>query len=499
MDADPARASTRASPSLFPGPARRRAWEDGLTVLLDAALRRIPSGRVSPAFDRAAFRADLAGFDFIAPRPMPDLLSWVIGWLETGLVQLTHPRYFGLFNPSPNFPSQCADRIAGAFNPQLATATTSPAGVELEAHVIRAVAARAGLPDRSGGHFTSGGSEANAAALICALTRSNPLYARAGARAVGGPPTLYASSDAHLAWYKIAHQAGIGRDAVRLVGTDAAGRMDTNALATAIARDRSHGRVPVMVVATAGTTAAGMIDPLHDCCEIARTQNLWFHVDAAWGGGLIASDRLRKALAGIELADSVTIDAHKWFAATMGCGMFLTAHPEMAGRSFHIAQDAASYMPSNDRQQDPYVTSAQWSRRFLGLRLFLTLAAAGWGGLGAHVERSVRLAGTVRSQLRSRSWTVVNDSPVGVVCVEPPPGSRDARCIVEGVVASGMAWVALARFLGRDVVRICVTNGQSSRADVNFLVRLLDSRAGHRRGALSPSFGERGEYHERNE
>ncbi len=477
MDADPALAQARPSSSLFPGPAKQRSWEDDLTTLLEEALRRIPSGRVSPAFDLAAFRADLAGFDFTAPRPMPDVLFWVISRLETGLVHLTHPRYFGLFNPAPSFPSQCADRIAAAFNPQLATATTSPAGVELEAHVIRAVAARAGLPDGSGGHFTSGGSEANATALICALTRSNPSYAGTGARAFSGPPTFYVSSDAHLAWYKIAHQAGIGREAVRLVETDTAGRMDTGALAAGIALDRSYGRVPVMIVATAGTTGGGMIDPLHACSEVARTRGLWLHVDAAWGGGLIASDRLRRALAGIETADSVTIDAHKWFATTMGCGMFLTAHPDVAAQSFHVAQDAASFMPSNDRQHDPYVTSGQWSRRFLGLRLFLTLAVAGWAGLGAHVERSVRLARTIRLELQARGWNVVNNSPVGVVCAEPPPGSLGARRIVEGVVASGLAWVALARFLGREVIRICVTNGRSSPDDVDFLVRLLDSQA----------------------
>ena len=137
---------------------------------------------------------------------------------------------------------------------------------------------------------------------------------------------FYVSRESHLAWLKIAHQAGIGRSAVRLVATDGSGRMDPQALASVLSDDREHGCVPVMIAATAGTTNAGMIDPLAACAELARSAGLWFHVDAAWGGALIASDRLRKILSGIEDADSVTIDAHKWFATTMGCGMFITRH-----------------------------------------------------------------------------------------------------------------------------------------------------------------------------
>jgi len=118
-----------------------------------------------------------------------------------------------------------------------------------------------------------------------------------------------------------------------------------------------------MITATAGTTNAGMIDPLFACAEVARSSGLWFHVDAAWGGALITSDRLRHLLAGIERADSITIDAHKWFATTMGCGMFMTRHPQVLSSTFQVSNN---FMPSNLPSLDPYVTSVQWSRRFLG-------------------------------------------------------------------------------------------------------------------------------------
>jgi aromatic-L-amino-acid decarboxylase len=425
---------------------------------------------VTPCVDLATLRATLAGFDFRAPHPLDEVIAWTIEQMERGLVHVTHPRYFGLFNPAPSFPAQCADRIAATFNPQLATATTSPAAVEIETHVIRAVAGRVGFAAGAAGHFTSGGSEANYTALICALTKSNPDFSTAGSRAFAGPPMFYVSRESHLAWLKIAHQAGIGRTAVRLVATDGSGRMDAAALAGAISADREQGRVPVMIAATAGTTNAGMIDPLEACAELAHNAGLWYHVDAAWGGALIASDQLRHLLAGIESADSVTIDAHKWFATTMGCGMFITQHAATVSAAFQVATD---FMPSNLAGLDPYVTSVQWSRRFLGLRLFLALAAAGWNGYAAHVERAIALTAMLRDELVARGWSIANESPLAVLCVTPPRRLGDVGAIVARLLASGRAWVAATKFEGREVLRACVTHGETTAEDIRELVTAL--------------------------
>jgi glutamate/tyrosine decarboxylase-like PLP-dependent enzyme len=395
--------------------------------------------------------------------------------MEHGLVHATHPRYLGLFNPAPSFPAQCADRIAATFNPQLASHATSPAAVAIEAHVTRSLARRAGLPANAVGHFTSGGSEANGTALICALTRAEPGFAAHGSRAFPGEPVFYVSQDSHLAWIKLAQMAGIGRAAARFVPTDGTGRMSAEALDEAIAADRRAGCVPVMVVATAGTTNAGMIDPLVACGATARRAGIWYHVDAAWGGAVVASKRLRGMLAGIETADSITIDAHKWFATTMGCGMFLTVHPEALAAAFNVS---ANFMPSQAADLDPYMTTTQWSRRFLGLRLFLSLGAGGWAAHAAHVERAIDLAELLAARAVSCGWTVANDSSLAVVCLEPPTGSPAVRDIVREVLRSGDAWVSAAQFEGRDVVRACVTHGQTSPDDIETVVaRLEDARA----------------------
>jgi glutamate/tyrosine decarboxylase-like PLP-dependent enzyme len=468
---------------LFPAFEDRLRVDNGLTRLLADAHSRVVKGSVVPTFDVTRFRDQLAAFDFQLPCPLDDALAWTVEQLEHGVVHITHPRYFGLFNPTPTFPAQCADRIAAVFNPQLATRTTSPAAVEIEAHTVQAVAARIGLPPEARGHFTTGGTEANYTSVILALTRRCPRFAEDGARAFAGPPVFYVSTDSHLAWLKIAHEAGIGRSAVHMIATDGAGRMDLAALAEAIRLDRAAGREPFMIAATAGTTNAGMIDPLRGCAEIAREYDLWYHVDAAWGGALIAADPLRERLDGIERADSVTIDAHKWFATTMGCGIFITSWPALLSTAFHVS---ASYMPSNTANVDPYVTSVQWSRRLLGLRLFLSLAAVGWEGYGRHVEHTLAMSALFSKQIRALGWTIVNASPVGVVCVVPskPVGIRE---IVDHVLGSGQAWVSLAHFEGREVIRACVTSGLTTAKDVSVLVSaLIDAaNATHRRTDFS--------------
>ncbi len=458
--------------ALFPDRQTRERVEQRLGQALADAAERVLEGPVMPDIDMPEFRRELADFDFAQPRPLEELIDWAIGRLEHGTVHMTHPRYFGLFNPPANFPAQCADRIAGAFNPQLASSGSSPAPVAIEQHVIRAIARRAGLPEDSAGHFTTAGSEANYTALICALTRADARFADEGVRAFAGPVAMYTSRECQPAWHKIAHQAGIGRSALKLIATDGKGRMDVRALADAIREDRRRGTVPVLISATAGTTGAGMVDPLEPCATIARENNVWYHVDAAWGGAALCSQRLRGELAGIELADSLTVDAHKWLATTMGCGMFIAREPAILSEAFRVG---AEFMPSSATSIDPYLNSVQWSRRFTGLRLFLALAAAGWQGYGAHVERAVQVTDCAKARLAAEGWSIVNDSRLAVLCVLPPAGSAAVREIVRKVLASGRAWVAVAKLEGRDVVRICATHGEVSVADVDELVIALEA------------------------
>jgi aromatic-L-amino-acid/L-tryptophan decarboxylase len=140
---------------------------------------------------------------------------------------------------------------------------------------------------------------------------------------------------------------------------------------------------------------------------------------------------------------------------------------------FHVS---TTFMPSNIVNLDPYVTTAQWSRRFLGLRLFLSLAAAGWDGYGQHVERSVELMALLRDELAAKGWTIANNSALAVLCIEPPPGLGAARALVDRVTESGRAWIAAAKLEGRDIIRVCLTHGEASAQDILELVNALSAR-----------------------
>ncbi len=146
--------------------------------------------------------------------------------------------------------------------------------------------------------------------------------------------------------------------------------------------------------------------------------------------------------------------------------------PQVLSSAFQVS---TSFMPSNLPGLDPYVTSVQWSRRFLGLRMFLSLAAAGWGGYAEHVERSIELTDLLKDKLAARGWLIANSSQLGVLCLEPPPGCGDVRSIVARVLASGRAWVAVASFEGNDVIRDCVTHGETTEDDVLELVHSLQA------------------------
>jgi glutamate/tyrosine decarboxylase-like PLP-dependent enzyme len=461
--------------ALFPLASERERIGEALVHWLAAAEQRVRHGPVTPTRSLQQVRAELEAFDFEAPRPLEELLQWTLSQLEHGLTHLTHPRYFGLFNPAPTFPAQLADQIAASFNPQLASSTTSPAAVAIEAHVVAALARRAGLPAGSQGHFTTSGSEANATALVCALTHADSAFGSEGVRAFTGQPLVYISHDCQPGWFKVAHQCGIGRSALRLIPTDGHGRLDATRLAQQMARDRAEGARAVMIAATAGTTGAGMIDPLRRCAQLAREHGAWYHVDAAWGGALLCSPRLRGLLDGMEAADSLTIDAHKWFAATMGCGMFLTRHAQLPAEAFRVTAD---FMLSSSGTLDPYLTTLQWSRRFMGLRLFLSLAAAGWSGYAVHVERAVALIEELARRLTTLGWMVRNEPRLAVLCVVPPKGSVPVRQIVQQVLGSGIAWVAATHFEGEDTLRVCATHGESSEQDLELLIGALEQARG---------------------
>lgn len=272
---------------------------------------------------------------------------------------------------------------------------------------------------------------------------------------------------------------GLGRRAVRLVPVDAAGRMDIARLRGLYDGDVAAGRIPFLLVGTAGTTGGGAVDPLPEPARLAAAWGLHFHVDAAWAGAAALSDRPRPLLAGVERADSVTVDAHKWLSAPMGAGIFLTAHPGALADSFRVS---TGYMPpDSDTAPDPYLTGVQWSRRFAGLKVFLAPAAAGREAFARQVERDTELGILLARRLAEDGWPRINDSPLPVICVADPgaeahgPDRSDAwhAAVVAHVVRGGRAWISRVRLDGRPAIRLCVTSHRTRAHDIETAVAAL--------------------------
>jgi aromatic-L-amino-acid/L-tryptophan decarboxylase len=409
-------------------------------------------------------------FDFEMPVSLEWLLDACGELLREGIVHTSHPRYFGLFNPTPTFAGVLADALAAAFNPQLAVTSHAPAAVAIERRVLSFLADRLGFADAVG-TFTSGGAEANLTAVLVALERHFPEATEGGLAVLGVQPTLYASTEAHHSLHKVAQMTGLGHQAVRSIPPTGGLALDVAALRARIVRDRAAGERPFLVVATAGSTAAGVVDPLPAIADLCRELEVDLHVDAAWAGAACLSRRLRPVLDGIERADSVTIDAHKWLSAPMGAGMFFTRHRHALAQTFRTT---ANYMPSAETS-DPYLSSAQWSRRLTGLKVFMSLAATGEEGYAAQIEHDCELGERLRVRLRQDRWRIVNQTPLPVVCFTPweDDSSERLEAIAGHVESSGVAWISVAQLAGRAALRACIISYRSTEEDLDALGAVL--------------------------
>ena len=438
----------------------------------------IRSLSVAPDVTPAEIRAHLASlFSFDEPRPLEAILADVSAMMRRWTLHGTHPRYFGLFNPDVHEAGVWGDALAALYNPQVGGWWHAPAACEIERHVLHFLARTMGWDvDRMTAHFTTGGSEANQTAVLAAIALHHGDALRDGLTKAGARPALYVSRESHHSFHKIARMSGLGDDAVRVVDVDARWRMDVGALSTELAADRAAGWQPMMLVGTAGTTAGGAIDPLPELSALARREGLWFHVDAAWGGSALVSPSLGAHLRGVDLADSVTWDAHKWLSVPLGAGMFFCKHREPLRHMFNVE---TGYVPAGvEGEDDLYRTSIQWSRRHIGLKVFCTIAALGAAGLRRTIEHQAAVGDVLRAKLVERGWIVVNDSVLPVVCFTHPRVDDDGPCsagaLARRVCSGGRAWISEVRLTGRaPALRACITSYRSTQADVDVLMEEL--------------------------
>ena len=370
--------------------------------------------------------------------------------------------YFGLMNPTPTYMGFLGEALVAGLNPQLATLARSQLASKIEVETLRWIGERVGWPGPFNGTFTSGGNEANFSGLALALAWKFPASIEDGVSTIGGQPIAYASAEAHHSLDKSAGLLGIGRKALRRVAINAQLQLDPAALNTAIESDLREARKPFCVVATAGTTSSGIIDDLSAIADVCQRHQLWLHVDGAYGASLIFSDKHRHLIRGIERADSITIDPHKWLAVPFAAGVILTNHPEILERTFavyapYMPKAAGAVLPDNSK------ISTQWTRRMNAMKLWLTLKVHGRQAYEEHIDGQMNLARGFADWVRQSEpfelsapmmVPILNLQVKGVANSTERAALHNA--IVDEVTRSGQRWISETMVNGDSVIRVMV-------------------------------------------
>jgi glutamate/tyrosine decarboxylase-like PLP-dependent enzyme len=421
-------------------------------------------------------------------------------------MHIPSPRYYGLFNPTPLPVAVWADALASALNQNGAAWRNSPAASVVEARVLRWLCEIVGYPPESFGTMTSGGSEANLVALKCARDRAADLVRDEGLRrarrrdggsrelrdgAVGDDPprrigdfVVYASEQCHYSFEKSVDILGLGRRNLRKIETDDFFHIRTDLLRREIGRDLAAGNVPVCVAGAAGATSTGVIDPLDELADVAREFGVWFHVDAAYGGALAMSEKYKHRLRGVERADSITIDPHKWMFVPFAAGATLVrAGASVLRDAFDITPEYLSEERGGaDAPFDFFRYGQLGTRRFNALKVWAALKTLGTRGYARLIERQIGLTEHLAARVGElEHFETVGRVETAVCCFRfLPPGVRGGarqddlqRALQQRVERGGEAWISTTVLGGRRALRANVNSFLTERRHVDDLVELL--------------------------
>jgi aromatic-L-amino-acid decarboxylase len=400
--------------------------------------------------------------------------------------------YFGLMNPAPAYMAVLAEVLVAALNPQLATLARSQLASKIERETVRWIGERVGWNTSFDGTFTSGGNEANFSALAMALAAHFPQAIEDGVAAIGAVPVLYTSNEAHHSLDKSAGLLGLGRKALRRIPVNDQVQLDPAKLEAQIKQDKSAQLVPFCVVATAGTTNSGAIDDLPALGEICARHKLWLHVDGAYGAAAVFSNEHRDLVRGIERADSITIDPHKWLAMPFAAGVVLTRHPQTLEQAFAVS---TPYMPRASGTAAPpldnFQVSTQWSRRMNSLKLWLTLRVHGRRAYEELIDRQLKLAAFFADWVHaSEYFELAAPHPLPIVNFRMKlSGASEEhirtanQAVVEDVTRDGRRWISSTVVNGRSVIRMMVISYLTGHQQIEDLMIALTEAAARQRTA----------------
>ena len=422
--------------------------------------------------------------------------------IEKGF-HVTSANYYGLMNPTPTYIGVLGEALVAALNPQIATLARSQLASRMEQQTVRWICEQLYpqlvrpedddylLHAPFDGTFTSGGNEANFSGLALGLAAKFPDAIEDGIASIGARPLVYASAESHHSLDKSAGLLGLGRNAVRRIPVDDRIHMRMDLLDQAIRDDLAAGHRPFCVVATAGTTNSGAVDDLEAAADLCARHHLWLHVDGAYGAAAVFSRNARSLVRGIERADSITIDPHKWLAMPFAAGVIATRHPQMLQRAFAVS---TPYMPkaSGAVLPDNWRISTQWSRRANAIKLWLSLQVYGRRAYEQHIDRQLELARKFAAWVRSSErfelasepdLTIINFRVKGV----PPEQLAAANdAVVDRVTRDGQRWISTTMVAGASVIRMMVISYLTSEQNLSDLQAALTAAVARSLHRASP-------------
>ena len=391
--------------------------------------------------------------------------------VETSM-NAAHPGYIGHMDSIPTTMSLVGDLVAAALNNNMLSVEMSPLFSRLEPLLLRQFAQMFGLGDRAGGILLSGGSLSNLQAL--AVARNAILSVKEkGIAGLGKQPVILAAEAAHTSLEKAAMVLGLGTSGVVRVATNENAQMRVDALEAAIQQAWNAGKMPFAIAATAGTTATGNIDPLPEISQIARQYQLWFHVDAVYGGALVFSPQYQHYLNGIENADSVSFNPQKWLYVAKTCSMVLFRDFAGLADTFQIE---APYMQRSPQWWNLGEVSVQGTRHADILKLWLSLQHLGKQGYTCLIEQSYELTAYFVAAIRERSYLQLATEPqINVICFRLAASDRDNEQLQKFLLQEYNTFLSLHRYQQKQWLKAVLLNPYTSQTEIDKLFAGIDT------------------------
>ena len=425
------------------------------------------------------------------PVPFEDILEGLEADVLPYVARISHPGYLAFVPGEGTWPGALGDLIASALNVDTCWWLGSSGPSTLELVVVDWFRQWVGYPEQAQGVLVSGGSAANLTALACAREKLiGPMNDRA---------VVYMSDQTHSSVARAARVLGFRPDQVRVIPTDRLARIRPDSLRGAIASDIDAGRKPLAVIANAGTTAAGAIDPFSKLARICAEEGIWLHVDGAYGAFAAITARGREALAGIELADSITLDPHKWLYQPIEVGALLVRDGRALRQGFEIVPDFLKDIEAVDREVNFSDLGVQLTRSCRALKLWMSLRFFGLPAFRQAIDRCIDLALHAHSQIEAHpQLELMSPASLGIVTFRRHPAGEDDEGVLERINADladqieqgGDLFISTGRIGGRYALRLCVLNHSTSQQQVDRAIELaatLEVDLEHRPPAASTS------------